>query len=156
ALAHAATALAAAGVAGLVAGPMGASARLARPLAAAAVCLAPMFLGLHSTLNTTCFEPLAWTFIAYAAARAVLGGERRWLVWLGVAAGFALEAKYGAPFFLAPLVVGLATGPSRHVLATRHAAIGAAAAAAIGLPSVLWQLSHGLPFLELLHAASHG
>ena len=85
-----------------------------------------------------------------------LGGERRWLVALGIAAGVAMEAKYAAPFFLAPLVVGLALGPSRRILWTREASAGVAAAAAIALPSVAWQVGHGLPFRELLHAASHG
>jgi len=156
ALAHAATALVTASLAGLVAETLGERARAARVLAAASVALAPMYLGLHSTLNTTCFEPLAWTFIAYAAARAALRGERRWLVGLGIAAGVALEAKYAVPFFLAPLVLGLAAGPSRRLLLSREAALGAAAAVAIALPSVLWQATHGFPFRELLHAASHG
>jgi hypothetical protein len=156
ALAHGATAIVTAALAALVAAQVEASTRVARVLGAASVALAPMYLGLHSTLNTTCFEPLAWTFIAYAAARAVLTGERRWLVWLGVATGVALEAKYAVPFFLAPLLLGLAVGPSRGILVTREAALGAAAAVVLALPSLVWQVAHGLPFRELLHAASHG
>ncbi len=115
-----------------------------------------MYLGLHSTLNTTTFEPLAWTLMAYAAARAALRDEKEWIVWLGVMAGVAMEAKYASPFFLAPLVGGLAAGPSRRILLTRQAAWGTLAAVAIALPSVLWQAAHGFPFRELLHAASHG
>src|SRR5258705_499103 len=72
------------------------------------------------------------------------------------AAGAALEAKYAAPLFLVPLIVGAALGPSRRVLFTRHAAIGAAVCTALALPSAIWQVAHGLPFIELLHAASHG
>jgi hypothetical protein len=156
ALAHAATVVVTALLAGLVADALAVRARAARLLAAASVALAPMYLGLHSILNTTCFEPLAWTSIAYAAARAALRDERRWLVGLGIVAGIALEAKYAVPFFLAPLAVGLALGPSRRILLTRQAAVGVAAAVAIALPSVVWQVAHGLPFRELLHAASHG
>jgi hypothetical protein len=77
-------------------------------------------------------------------------------VWLGIAAGVAMEAKYAAPFFLAPLVAGLVFGPSRRILWTREASAGVAAAVAVALPSVAWQVGHGLPFRELLHAASHG
>jgi hypothetical protein len=156
ALAHAALVVVTASLAGLVADVLGERARAARVMAAASIALAPMYLGLHSTLNTTCFEPLAWTFIAYAAARSALLDERRWLVRLGIVAGIALEAKYAVPFFLAPLVLGLALGPSRRVLLTREAALGVVAAVAIALPSIVWQVAHGLPFRELLHAASHG
>ncbi len=156
ALAHAGTVVVAAALAARVARSLGEREDVARLVAAGSAALAPMYLGLHSTLNTTSFEPLAWTFIAYAAARATLGGERRWLVWLGIAAGVAMEAKYAAPFFLVPLVAGLVLGPSRRVLWTREASAGVAAAVAIALPSVAWQAGHGLPFRELLHAASHG
>lgn len=156
ALAHAGTVIVAGALAALVARTLGERTEVARLVAAVSVALAPMYLGLHSTLNTTCFEPLAWTFIAYAAARAALDGERRWLVWLGIVAGVAMEAKYAAPFLLAPLVLGLALGPSRRILWTREASAGVAAAVALALPSVAWQVAHGLPFRELLHAASHG
>ncbi|MGO8995611.1 MAG: glycosyltransferase family 39 protein [Polyangiaceae bacterium] len=156
ALAHAATVIVTASLAGIVAENLVVNIPQSRALAAAAVALAPMYLGLHSTLNTTCFEPLAWTAIAYAAARAALRDERRWLIWLGVIAGLSLEAKYASPFFLAPLILGLAIGPSRRILATKEAVLGAAAALVIALPSFLWQAAHGFPFRELMYAASHG
>jgi len=156
ALAHAGTVLLSGALAALIARTLGEREGTARVIAAASVALAPMYLGLHSAMNTTCFEPLAWTFMAYAAARAALSGERRWLVWLGIAAGVAMEAKYAAPFFLAPLVAGVALGPSRRILWTREASAGVAAAVGVALPSVVWQVTHGLPFRELLHAASHG
>ena len=108
------------------------------------------------TLNTTTFEPLTWTYIAYAVARAVVRDEPRALVTAGLVAGLALEAKYAVPLFVVPLIAGVALGPSRRVLVTRHAAIGAGLCVAIALPSAIWQLDHGLPFLELLRAASHG
>ncbi|HEX8794559.1 MAG TPA: glycosyltransferase family 39 protein [Polyangiaceae bacterium] len=156
ALAHAGTVIVAGAMAARVARSLGEREDVARVVAGASVALAPMYLGLHSTLDTTSFEPLAWTFMAYAAARASLGGERRWLVSLGIVAGIAMEAKYAAPFFLAPLVAGIALGPSRRIVWTREASAGVAAAVALAMPSVAWQLGHGLPFRELLHAASHG
>ncbi len=160
ALGHAATIVVTAALAGVVAeavddGPTE-SKRVAQLAAGGAVALAPMYWGLHSVLSTTAFETLAWTFIAYAMARATLRGETRWLVWLGVALGVALEAKYAAPFFVAPLVVGVLLGPSRRVLASRDAMIGLGAAVAIALPSFVWQATHRFPFLELMHALPRG
>lgn len=48
--------------------------------AALAAACAPMLVGISGTLNTTIFEPLAWTAVAYALARAVLLDDRRALL----------------------------------------------------------------------------
>jgi hypothetical protein len=60
------------------------------------------------------------------------------------------------PLFVVPLIAGIALGPSRRILVTRHMAIGAALCVALALPSAIWQQAHGLPFLELLRAAARG
>jgi hypothetical protein len=124
----------------------------AGPIAALAVLIAPLFAGLYSLLNTTMFEPLAWTVIAWLAARALLRGELRCWLWAGVVAGIAMQAKYSLPFFAAPLALGLLFERNRKALFTWQAAAGLAIAAAIALPSVIWQVRHGLPFLELMRA----
>lgn len=155
-LAHAATVVVCAALAGLVADEARLPGRFARTMAAVAAAASPMFLGLTSTLNTTAFEPLAWTYLAYAITRAVVRDEPRQLVWAGAAAGVALEAKYAVPVFLIPLLLGVAIGPARRVLATRQLVLGAALCIAIALPSAIWQLAHGLPFLALMRAASQG
>jgi 4-amino-4-deoxy-L-arabinose transferase-like glycosyltransferase len=118
-----------------------------------AAAAAPMFLGLFSTFNTTVFEPLAWTAIAYGLARAALLDDRRALIWSGVVAGVALEAKYALVTWLIALVVGVALTGERRLLARRELWIGIALAVLIALPSVLWQAAHGWPFVELVHAA---
>ena len=73
-----------------------------------------------------------------------------------VIAGLALEAKYAVPFFLAPLPSASRSVRLAASSLTKQAALGVVAAVAIALPSVLWQAAHGLPFRELIHAASHG
>ena len=66
---------------------------LAGICAALAVTLSPMLMGLGATLNTTTFDPLAWTAIAWCLARAVKTGDPLSL-WLGgVIAGIDLESK---------------------------------------------------------------
>lgn len=117
-----------------------------------AVAVSPMFLGLTTTLNTTAFEPLMWTSLAYAVVRAIVRDEPRFLAIAGAVAGLALEAKYAVPLFLVPLIAGVALGPARRTLVTRQMLLGTALCIAIALPSAIWQLVHGLPFLELLRA----
>ncbi|HXX38401.1 MAG TPA: glycosyltransferase family 39 protein [bacterium] len=119
-----------------------------------AAAAAPMLMGLTATLNTTTFEPLAWTLIAYALARAVVLDDRRALVWAGVVAGVALEARYAIPLWLLALSVGIAlTGP-RRLLAWRELWLGVGLSAILGLPSLIWQALNGWPFIELMRNAS--
>ncbi|HEV3087681.1 MAG TPA: glycosyltransferase family 39 protein [Candidatus Elarobacter sp.] len=115
--------------------------------------IAPMFAGITGTFNTTVFEPLAWTAIAYALARGTLLDDRRALVWSGVVAGLALEAKYSLIVWLVALAIGVLATPERRLFARRELWIGIALAVVIALPSVLWQAAHGWPFRELLQAA---
>jgi 4-amino-4-deoxy-L-arabinose transferase-like glycosyltransferase len=128
----------------------GGGAAIAAGIAAAA---APMFLGLFSTFNTTVFEPLAWTAIAYALARAALLDDRRALIWSGIVAGVALEAKYALVSWLVALAAGVLFTPERRLFARRELWIGLALMLLIAAPSVAWQAANGWPFIELLRAA---
>src|SRR6476660_5381394 len=58
-------------------------------LAGTASAIAPISLGLTTLLNTSTFEPIAWTLIALLASRAVLDGDRRAWIWAGLVCGLA-------------------------------------------------------------------
>lgn len=122
-------------------------------LAGIAAGFAPMLLGLAATLNTTSFEPLVWTAIAYALARAALLDDNRALAIAGAVAGVAMEAKYALPLWLIALAMGLVLTPQRRLLARRELWIGVAVAVAIAAPSVAWQARHGWPFVTLVRNA---
>lgn len=128
--------------------------RLAIVFAVIAVCIAPMLLGLGAVLSTTSFDPLAWTMIAYCLVRAMRHGEDRYLIVAGLVAGVDLEVKYAVPFWAAGLAMGLLATPQRRVLLRPALWLGLGLAVLIALPSFLWQGMHGLPFLELMTAAS--
>jgi hypothetical protein len=132
-LAHAATIVAVAALAELY------EERAAVP-AALLAALAPMYWGLHTVFNTTCFDPLLWTLFAYCVA------TDRW-VWAGVIAGVDMEIKYAFPFFAVPLFLG-AHGKQKLLLKS------ALIAAVIAAPSVIWQWQHGFPFLTLTRMAA--
>ncbi|MFN2460258.1 MAG: ArnT family glycosyltransferase [Candidatus Velthaea sp.] len=118
-----------------------------------AVAAAPMFLGIFATLNTTVFEPLAWTASAYGLARAGISDDRRALVWTGAVAGIELEAKYSLVMWLLALLIAVAAGGGRRLLARRELWLGVALASALAVPSVVWQAANGWPFAELVRAA---
>jgi hypothetical protein len=121
--------------------------------AAIAAGFAPMFMGLTATLNTTTFEPLAWTGVAYALARAALRDDRGALLWGCAVAGVALEIKYALATWLITLALGVALTPQRRLFARKELWLGLVLAALIAAPSIAWQALHGWPFAELVKAA---
>lgn len=122
-------------------------------LAALAVSIAPMLLGLIATLNTTLFDPLAWTAIALLLLRAIRQDDDRALLLAGLVAGLDLQVKYALLFWVAGLTVGLLVTPQRQLLRRRAFWIALGIGALVALPSFIWQALHGFPFLELAAAA---
>jgi 4-amino-4-deoxy-L-arabinose transferase-like glycosyltransferase len=95
-------------------------------IAGIAAATAPILMGLTATLNTTALEPLTWTLVAYALARAALVDDRRALVWGGAVAGIAMEAKYAIPLWLVALFAGIALAEPRALLRRRELWLGVA------------------------------
>ncbi len=118
-----------------------------------AVTIAPMLMGMTATLNTTVFDPLAWTLIAYFLVRAIKTGDRTALLWCGVVAGIDFEIKYALVFWFVSLVIGLLATPERKIFQQKTLWLGMGLAAIIAVPSLIWQAMHGFPFLELAAAA---
>ena len=128
--------------------------RTAAWMAAVAVALAPMLIGIGSTLGTPSFEPLGWTLCAYLLTRAVLRGEPGAMIWAGVVAGITMETKYGIAGWLVGLSLGIVLTSARRILARRDLWVGLILAAAIAAPSLIWQQLHGWPFLQSIHYAA--
>ncbi|MGZ3297605.1 MAG: glycosyltransferase family 39 protein, partial [Asticcacaulis sp.] len=120
-----------------------------------AVTIAPMLMGITATLNTTVFDPLAWTLIAWLLVHAVKSGDERALLLCGLVAGLDLEVKYAGVFWLVSLFIGLLATPERKLFTRKHLWIGGVVCALLAAPSLIWQAVHGFPFLELA-AASRG
>ena len=124
----------------------------AAAFAGIAVTIAPMLMGIVAIFNTTVFDPLAWTLIAYLLVRATQGDQKA-LLWAGLVAGLDFETKYSLVFWGAALAAGLIATPERKVLTDKKLWIGLGIAALIGLPSLIWQALNHWPFLELAAAA---
>lgn len=122
-------------------------------LAALAAAIAPLLMGLTSTLNTSAFDPLAWTAIAYCLVRAIREDIDSPLRYAGVIAGLALQIKYAVLFWILGLAVGLLLTPERRLLLRPAFWQSVALMAVIAVPSFIWQLGNGFPFLELAAAA---
>jgi len=118
-------------------------------IAGVAAGIAPALIALTTTTTTATFEPIAWTAFAYFLTRAVVQGDRRAVLWAGVVAGIAMEAKYGIAFWIVPLGIGVLLTPARRILVWPALWLGALVALLLGVPSLIWQGLHGWPFLEV-------
>ena len=118
-------------------------------IAGLAAGIAPALMALTTATTTATFEPIAWTAFAYFLTRAVVREDRRALLWAGVVAGMAMEAKYGIAFWLVPLGIGVPLTPARRILAWPALWLGALIAVLLAVPSLIWQALHGWPFLEV-------
>lgn len=118
--------------------------------AAIAASIAPGLAGLSSHLTTSTFEPLAWTGAAFLLVRAIREERRTDLVWTGVVAGAAMEAKWGIAIWLVALGAGIVATSSRRILAWWQLWLGVVIAAALFAPNLIWQWQHDWPFFAVI------
>jgi hypothetical protein len=130
--------------------------RFAQWLAGTCVLLAPLFLIQGVFFSTDLFQPLTWLALGWILVRLEQTGNERWWLAFGAVAGFSLNTKYLVAFYLVALAIGLLATPQRRSLLRPWVYLGALLAGIMVLPNVLWQQSHGWPFLELGKAASNG
>ncbi|HEY1435239.1 MAG TPA: glycosyltransferase family 39 protein, partial [Thermoanaerobaculia bacterium] len=136
-------------LAGLLARALGGG-RYAQGLAALAVLVAPIYLGIDHLLTMNAFEPLFWMGGALCVIRWIqTGNERLWLGF-GVLMGLGLLNKQTTLSFGFAVAAGLLLSPARRAFAKPGIWIGGALAALIALPNVVWMARHGFPMLELL------
>jgi hypothetical protein len=129
--------------------------RLGRVLAALVTACAPViFVSVHVD-NTTPLDLLSWAAVVLCAATALLRGRPRWWLGAGVAAGLGLENDNLMLLLLAGLAIGLLVSPHRQVLRTRWPWAGAAVAAVIWAPNLIWQAANGWPQLAMAAALRH-
>jgi MFS family permease len=135
---------------GLLAWQMGAR-RAGQALAMAGVLLAPQFLGTDSYLSMNSFEPVFWMTAVFSILRLLDGGDTKWWIVFGLAAGIGVENKPSMLVFLVALLIGLLLTPERRVLASRWMLIGVLLAVLLALPNALWQVHNHWPTLEFIH-----
>lgn len=141
-------------VTGLMAFELGGG-RLAQFAAALAVTLSalPMFEGTEFQYSS--FDYLWWVLIAYFVIRLLKSDDARWWLAIGAVVGVGLQTKYSIVFYIAGVLGGMLLTSARRFFLSRWFWAGAALAAVICLPNVIWQFRHGLVsyhFLQHIHA----
>ncbi|MDP2956443.1 MAG: glycosyltransferase family 39 protein [Longimicrobiales bacterium] len=115
-------------------------------LAALALLIGPYPLRTGALFQPVVFEALWWSLAALAFVALLDGGDRRWWLLFGVAAGLGGLTKFSAAIFGAAMAVGVLFSPLRRDLLTRWPWVAVLVGGLIALPAVLGQIAWGWPF----------
>jgi hypothetical protein len=122
-------------------------------LAGVAAALAPVHVGVFGILTMNAFDFLLWGVSFWLTARALRTGDTKLWLWLGVAAGLALELKVSILFFGTGIMVGLIVARRWSDLHSPWLWLGILVAGVLCAPFALWQATHGWPLLDLMRAS---
>lgn len=149
ALAGSGVALLAAGIARELGGR-----RYAQVLAAFTAVFAPMSLGVAHFYSMNVLDMGFWAASTLLGVRAITRGRRYDWLLLGAVLGLGLLNKWSVMWLGAGIGVALLLSPGRRSLATPWPWLGAAIAALLFAPHVLWEIRWGWPTLEFVRNAS--
>jgi hypothetical protein len=131
-------------VAGLTARDAGGR-RGAQVIAAAVAAVAAISLATGHFVTTTTPDVLATALLGWLVVRAILLDDLRALLWAGLVVGIGGEAKPQVIIVAIVLIATVAIVGPRHLLRSHWLWIGAAVAAVLIAPYLIWQASHGWP-----------
>jgi hypothetical protein len=143
---------AAVGLVGLIARRLGAGWQ-GQALAAGTAMIATVYQVMFSYYSMNALSILLWTACFLVLVEIEKRNEPRLWLLFGVLMGLGLENKHTFVLLPLALVAGLLLTKGRRHLAGRWFWAGIAVSAAILLPNVLWQASHGWPSIEFYRNA---
>lgn len=140
-------------LAGTLAREFGGAAR-AQVWSAVATGGAAFVLAVGHLLLTATLDFAFWLALILVVARLLRTGEPRWWVVYGAVAGVSLWNKHLPVLLTLAVLVAIAAGGRRDLLASRWLAAGGVVALVIAAPILLWQATNGWPQLEMAAALS--
>ena len=126
----------------------------AQILAAIAVIFTPFSLRTFYLYQPVCFNVTFWTLLLFLTLRYLNTHDGKWLVGLGIAAGFAMLNKYLVALLILSLLLSLLLSPYRTVFQKKPMYVGLLVAFLIFLPNLIWQLVKGLPVINHMQELS--
>jgi hypothetical protein len=124
--------------------------KYAQGLAALSVVAAHNLYALDQIFSMNAFDLLFWALAGYVVIQILTEDRPKLWILFGLLVGLGLENKYSIGFLVIGLVVGLLLTRQRKHLATKWFWLGAAVAAVIFLPHVIWEIAYGFPSLEFM------
>jgi 4-amino-4-deoxy-L-arabinose transferase-like glycosyltransferase len=133
--------------------------RTAQVIAALAAATSPVLMSTFHLLSTSAFDTFFWSVLVLIALRILGTGDQRLWVLYGAIGGIGLLNKLNIGFLAVVLVLCIAFSRQRQLLWTPYAMGGAALAAALFLPDLIWNASHDwaqVAMLRTLHQENSG
>ncbi len=122
-------------------------------IAALAVMLAPIQLGMDTVYSMNCFDILLWTLSAYIVVLILEENKQKWWIVLGILMGLGLLNKIGMLWFGFGFFVALLLTKARRYLSTKWPWIAGALAFTIFSPFIIWNIQHDFAHLEFIRNA---
>lgn len=123
--------------------------RKAETVTAASVAVSPIALIFGHVYHYAAFDLLAWSAVLWCILRLTQHGSPKWWVAVGSILGIGYENKNLITLLVVGLLVGLVTTGHVSLFRSHWCLVGAALAAMIAAPNVIWQFQHHLPQVEL-------
>jgi 4-amino-4-deoxy-L-arabinose transferase-like glycosyltransferase len=122
-------------------------------IAALATACCADYLGTMHELTTTAPDFACWTVTLLLVTKLLRGGDPRWWLAIGAAAGIGMSAKWNIGFLLGGLLLGFTlTRQAWPLLRSRYLVYGAVLCAVLAAPDFVWQATHGWPNFAVFHA----
>ena len=117
-------------------------------LALTCVTFAPIYLCWESTYTYDAFDKLCWTLLLYLLVLLFKSNDKKYWIYFGIVAGFALLTKITVLFLGFGVFAALLATRARRYLLSRQLWVGLVLAVLISMPYVIWQIKEGIPALE--------
>ncbi len=128
--------------------------RYAQLLAGVAIALAPQYVGMLSIYSMNAMDLVIWSALILVMLHILATDDSRAWLLFGVLAGVGLENKLSVIFLCFGLGIGLLLAGRWRVLRDPYLWLGAAIAAVLFAPHVVWQIAHGWPTVEFVREAT--
>ncbi|MCB1041611.1 MAG: glycosyltransferase family 39 protein [Acidobacteria bacterium] len=127
----------------------------AQLLATVCVGLAPIYLSLFSIYSMNALDLLVWCILLYLVVSVLQTKDPSYWLWFGAVCGVGLLNKISVGFLCVGLLVGMLVQRQFQHARSPKLWIGAAIAAALFTPHLLWQINHGWPTAEFIENATN-
>lgn len=119
--------------------------RYAAILAATGLTVSGFFMRTFFLFHPVHLEVFLWTLCLLMVIRFINTGRNSFLIYFGIAAGFALLNKYLAGLLFLGLLLIIPFTRYRNIFSNRYFWFGMIAGGVIFLPNLIWQAVHGFP-----------
>jgi hypothetical protein len=124
----------------------------AQILTAIAICVTPFNLRGFTLFQPVCFDVMFWSLIFWLSLKWINTKSDKYLLFLGLAAGFGLLNKYLVALVIFGLLASFQFSSYRTIFTRKAFYLAILIALIVFLPNLIWQINNHLPVLTHMQA----